>query len=86
MQLCIPRTIGNFQNNDEGQKVDIGYCGREGEILNMPDPEAFEQTHNDALLEMDAEPIEEDPEEDLEEDLMEGQGNNLVENELLVKM
>ena len=52
----------------------------------MPDPEAFEQTHNDALLEMDAEPIEEDPEEDLEEDLMEGQGNNLVENELLVKM
>lgn len=51
----------------------------------MPDPEASEQTHNDALLEMDAEPIEEDPEEDLEEDLMEGQGNNLVENEPIGK-
>lgn len=51
------------------------------EIPNMPDPEASEQTHNDALLEMEADPIE----EDLEEDLMEGQGNNLVENEPIDK-
>lgn len=55
------------------------------EIPNMPDPEASEQTHNDALLEMDAEPIEEDPEEDLEEDLMEGQRKSLVENEPIDK-
>lgn len=46
-------------------------------MLDMPDPQASEQAHYDALFQMNADPIK----EDLEEDPMKGQGNNFVENE-----